>query len=523
MKNESTISLIKKKRRGWKRLIFSRVLVIAVLLLVELLLLVSFFKWLRDYFPPFIAFQNLFSVGMMLFLFNTDMNPSAKLTWLFVIMVAPIPGTAFLWFTERDIGHNALKIRINQLIAETKDSISQDIVVMDQPEIINSGLDDLCRYVNKTGCFPVFSGTDVTYFSSGEEKFSALITELEKAEEFIFLEYFIIDEGYMWGRILSILAEKAKQGVEVRLMYDGMCEMSTLTADYAKRVEKLGIKCKAFAPIKPFLSTYYNYRDHRKILVIDGKTAFNGGVNLADEYINRRKRFGHWKDAAVMLRGSAVGSFTLMFLQMWNINEHTPEWTPWLTEQAENDIPSAEGWVMPYCDCPLDGEKVGENVYIDILYRASDYVHIMTPYLILDGELESALKYAAKRGIDVKIILPGIPDKKSAFAIAKTHYKGLIASGVHIYEYTPGFVHSKVCVSDGKKAVVGSINFDYRSLYHHFECATYMFMTPCISDIEADFLATVKKSMKVTEETIRHEKLSYKIKGGFLKIFSPLM
>ncbi|MDE5570156.1 MAG: hypothetical protein K2I82_05825, partial [Ruminococcus sp.] len=267
-----------------------------------------------------------------------------------------------------------------------------------------------------------------------------------------------------------------------------------------------------------------NYRDHRKILVIDGKIAYNGGINFADEYINKKERFGHWKDAAVMIKGSAVQSFTLMFLQMWNIDEKEPEWDKWLTVPKNISINRsiAEGCVMPYADCPLDGDKVGENVYMDILNRATKYVHIMTPYLILDGELETSIKFAAERGIDVKIILPGIPDKKTAYALAKTHYKELIKSGVKIYEYTPGFVHSKVFVCDDEKAVVGTINLDYRSLYHHFECATYMYRTSCIPAIEADFQQTLGDCRKVTPETIRNEKLYYKVTGQILKLVAPL-
>jgi cardiolipin synthase len=391
---------------------------------------------------------------------------------------------------------------------------------MQLPELCISGMDDLCRYVNRTGDFPIYDNTDVVYFPLGEHKFNALITELEKAEKFIFMEYFIIDEGYMWGKILSILKRKAEQGVDVRVMYDGMCEMSTLSHDYPRRLAGLGIKCKAFAPILPFLSTYYNYRDHRKILVIDGKVAFNGGINLADEYINRRERFGHWKDSAVMLRGEAVRSFTLMFLQMWNISEREPQWDKWLYAPVDKEY--VNGYVMPYADCPLDSDKVGENVYIDILNRATDYVHIMTPYLILDGELENSLKFAAERGIDIKIILPGIPDKKGAYALAKTHYRELIRSGVEIFEYTPGFVHSKVFVCDDEKAVVGSINLDYRSLYHHFECATYMYRTSCILDIEKDFQYTLSKCRMVTPETIKNEKFFYKCAGQLLKLVAPL-
>lgn len=305
-------------------------------------------------------------------------------------------------------------------------------------------------------------------------------------------------------------------------MYDGTCEFSTLPHDYPKRLKALGIKCKTFAPVTPFISTHYNYRDHRKILVIDGHTAFNGGVNLADEYINHIVKFGHWKDTAVMIKGEAVKNFTLMFLQMWNIDERVPEFDSFLTASVSAKK-NTSGYVVPYGDCPLDDDKVGERVYMDILNRAKKYVHIMSPYLILDGEMEAALKFAAERGVEVKLILPGIPDKQIPYALAKTHYASLLGSGVEIYEYTPGFVHAKVFVSDDKEAVVGTINLDYRSLYHHFECATYMYGVDCIPEIETDFQSTVAQCRAVTPVTIRHEKLMLKLTGFIMKVLAPLM
>jgi cardiolipin synthase len=326
----------------------------------------------------------------------------------------------------------------------------------------------------------------------------------------------------MWGEILKILEAKAKAGVDVRVLYDGMLEVSTLPNNYTELLKEHGIKAKVFSPIKPFVSSHYNYRDHRKILVIDGKVAFNGGVNLADEYINEKERFGHWKDTAVMLEGDAAASFALMFLQMWNLDEKTPVFKPYLTD-GSGAAARPSGFVIPYCDCPLDADKVGETVYMDILNRAQHYVHIMTPYLILDGELETALKYAAQRGVDVKLILPGIPDKALAYSLAKSHYKRLFGAGVKIYEYTPGFVHAKVFTSDDTKAVVGTINLDYRSLYHHFECATYMYKTACVSDIERDFQETLSKCRAVTAESIKNEKLSYKIMGSLMQFIAPLM
>ena len=519
MENREILTLMPRKRKGLLRLVFSRVGLVAVLLVIEILLLLGFYLWFSDYFKWFATVQGIFSLIMVFYLFNNTMDYSAKLTWMYLIMLMPVPATILLWFTQRNIGHRVLRQRMEDLIGLTKHTLTQDPETYAKQELIDSGTDDLCKYLNRTGCFPVYEHTQVKFFGSGEAKFEAMLEELKKAEKFIWLEYFIIDEGLMWGSILKILADKAKAGVDVRVMYDGMCEISTLNALYPKKLAALGIRCKPFAKIEPFISSHYNYRDHRKILVIDGKVGFTGGVNLADEYINHIERFGHWKDTAVMLKGEAVQSLTLMFLQMWNMSETEISWAGTeIREPAEND-----GYVMPYCDFPLDNDKVGENVYMDILYRARSYVHIMTPYLILDNELETALKYAAERGVDVKLILPGIPDKKLAYSLAKTHYRSLTEAGVKIYEYTPGFVHAKVFVSDDEKAVVGTINLDYRSLYHHFECAVYLFRCACIPEIEQDFQNTLQKCREVTAETIKKESLFYKLTGVFMKIIAPLM
>lgn len=521
---DGIIRLIPQKKKGILKLVFSRFFIIFLLILMQIGIIISIYNFFIDFVPHINTILDIFSVVMIFYLFNDNMDSSAKLTWLGIIMLFPIPGTLLLFLTKNDMGHLSLRKRIESLVDSTKKKLPHDRSIMDNQELKKSGLTDLCSYVNRTGCFPVYNDTYTEYFPCGEAKFASVLEELEKAEKFIFMEYFIIAEGYMWGKVLEILKRKAAQGVEIRLIYDGMCEMSTLTHDYPERVAELGIKCKAFSPVAPFLSTHYNYRDHRKILVIDGKTAYNGGINFADEYINKKPRFGHWKDAAVMIKGKAVQSFTLMFLQMWNIDEKEPEWDKWLEIPEDMNInrSRAGGYIMPYADCPLDGDKVGENVYMDILNRATKYVHIMTPYLILDGELENSLRFAAERGIDVKIILPGIPDKKTAYALAKTHYKALIKSGIKIYEYTPGFVHSKVFVCDDEKAVIGTINLDYRSLYHHFECATYMQGADCISYIEADFQQTLRECRKVTPETIKKEKLFYKVMGEILKLVAPL-
>ncbi|MBO5999356.1 MAG: cardiolipin synthase [Lachnospiraceae bacterium] len=520
--NEEIYRLAKPKKKGLAGLIFSRFLIIAVLLALQIAFYVGLFFKFKQYSTHLTTIVFLLTLAMVIYLFLCPIDASGKLTWLLVIFAVPVIGVLLFLFTETNIGHRTLKKRAQATIDQTRDAIRQPEGVLEELREEGGNVDDLVYYLNRTGCFPAFKNTEVTYFPLGENKFEAMLEELKKAEHFIFMEYFIIEEGYMWGKILEILVEKASQGVEVRVMYDGMCEMSTLPADYWRLLEKKGIKAKAFAPIIPVLSSHYNYRDHRKILVIDGKVAFNGGVNLADEYINRIERFGHWKDTAVMLKGDAARSFALLFLQMWNINEKEPVYDPYLTETGYTPEHSS-GYVIPYGDCPLDNDKVGETVYMDILNRAGEYVHVMTPYLILDGELEAALKYAAERGIDVKLILPGIPDKVAAYSLAKSHFHSLTRAGVKIYTYDPGFVHAKVVTCDDIKAVVGTINMDYRSLYHHFECATFMYKTDCIAEIEKDFQETLAKCSPVTEETIRKEKFGYKALGAVMKFIAPLM
>lgn len=515
------LRLAKPKRKGLLNIVFSRLLIIVLLMAAQVGLLVWLLTWARGYLPHYATVQIVFTACMILYLFNSRGDASSKLTWMWLIALFPLAGAGFLLFTQLNIGNRTIHRRTAELIDKTRDALPQNGDVLARLDGDIYGTDDLCRYLNHSGCFPIYDQCEVRYFPLGDDMFPVLLEELERAEKTIFLEFFIIEEGYVWGRVLDILSRKAAQGVDVRVMFDGMCEIFQLPYDYVKRLEALGIRAKSFSPVRPFLSTHYNYRDHRKIAVIDGSVAFTGGVNLADEYMNRIKRFGHWKDSAVMVRGDAARSFLLMFLQMWGITEKEPDFSPCdrrMTEPIE-----APGAVLPFADCPLDAYRVGESVYIDMLYRANTYVHIMTPYLILDGEMETALQYAAERGVDVKLILPGVPDKKTAFALAKSHYAALTEAGVRIYEYTPGFVHAKNVVSDGVRAVVGTINMDYRSFYHHFECALYMYETPCVADIEADFQGTLAQCREVTPESIRQEKLFYRLLGGVLKLIAPLM
>ena len=515
----SGLHLLKKHKKTLLRAVFSRAGLIALLLLVQVALVALAFSRLRDFLPHYVSLMAVFSSAMALYLLNSRHDPSAKLTWIVVILVLPVFGALLYAYTQSDLGHRLLKRRFAQVTEETRESIPQDAGVLaraaqEAPELLG-----LANYVGRTGCYPAFDRSRVRYFPLGDELFPALLEELERAETFIFLEFFVVDEGVFWGRVLEILARKAAAGVDVRLLYDGTNEFFNLPRDYPKRLEKLGIQCRSFAPVHPFVSTHYNYRDHRKILVVDGRVAMTGGVNLADEYLNINSRFGHWKDTAAMVYGPAVRSFTLMFLQNWNIPEREGDY-PYLDIKPAEE--ATEGFVLPYGDSPLDEERVGEWVYMDILNRARRYVHIFTPYLILDGEMETALRFAAERGVDVRLILPGIPDKKLAWALAKTHYASLLASGVKIYEYTPGFVHAKCFVADDREAVVGTINLDYRSLYHHFECALYLNGGEAVDEVERDFLHTQEKCRAVTAETIKQEPWMLRLAGFFMKVIAPL-
>ena len=514
--------IIKRSKKGFFHVAFGRTSVIILLLLLQVLLLFAAFVYLGQYLMLFFGGVVAFTAVMLIRVLNTGKNPAIKLSWCIVIAVLPAFGALLYLYVNTDIGHRIEQKRIEQLVRESDVYVSDQSALLARVEGENPGLCRLAQYTRNHGGFPMYENTAVTYFPLGEDKFAEMLRQLEGAQKFIFLEYFIVEEGYMWDSVLEILARKAKEGVEVRVMYDGTCAINLLPYGYPTELEKLGIRCKMFSPLHPLVSTHYNNRDHRKILVIDGHTAFTGGVNLADEYINRKERFGHWKDTAVMLKGEAVRSFTLMFLQMWNATEKECVYEPYLNVPVPLPI-SAPGYVIPYGDNPMDDDKVGEMVYLDILNRAVDYVYIMTPYLILDNEMITGLCFAAQRGVDVRIILPHIPDKRYAFVMAKSHYRELIRAGVKIYEYTPGFVHAKVFVSDDRRAVVGTINLDYRSLYLHFECAAYMEDVPAVGDILRDFRSTEEQCQRITMQDVNRQKLITRLAGAVLKVIAPLM
>ncbi len=524
-KVSSTISTTKEKgKAGLFHVVFGRTFVIAILLCIQIIFLFGISYWLKEYTGYVYGLSSILAVVIMINIMNKKENPSYVLTWVIPILILPIFGVLLYIFVKSHIGSRVIQKRHKMAQEKTKKYLGLNSALVEELEDEEPSTASLAKYMSVYGGYPMVKNTQVQYFTCGEEKFASLIEELEKAEKFIFLEYFIISEGYMWDTILDILKRKVKQGVEVRVLYDGMCSLVLLPYNYPKELEKYGIQCKIFSPPKPALSSYQNNRDHRKIVVIDGKAAYTGGINIGDEYINVKERFGYWKDTAILLKGDAVHNFTFMFLQMWDVVTTKEEinYEQYLIKQE--NLPNADlGYVLGYSDSPLDNENVGEEVYLHILNHAKKYVHIMTPYLILDYEMERALEFTAKRGIEVILILPHIPDKKYAFWLAKTYYKNLIEAGVQIYEFEPGFVHAKVFTCDDEKAVVGTINLDYRSLYLHFECATFLYKNPVISEIEKDFQLTLKQSIQMTKESLNQLSPIVKFIGKVLRLFAPLM
>lgn len=628
--------LLKRGKKRLIKLVYGRTFIMSALIILQILFVVALVDTLNRYGPYMYMFSMAVTVISVLHIFNSDSDPSVKLSWLLFVAVGSPFGALFYVYVRSDVGHRRLKKQISRILKYTSQAQPDMPLTMKAIEDCRPERLAFVHYMNDTCGYHPYPVTNLKYYPLGDDFLPDFLEDLSSARHFIFLEYFIVSEGQMWGKILYILSQKVKEGVEVRLMYDGTNEFTNLPHNYPAMLEKLGIACRIFDPVRPFVSTEYNYRDHRKIAVIDGKTAYTGGLNLADEYINATHPYGHWKDVAIRSYGDGVATFTRLFLESWNYqaNKPMPEENRYIeasalygllrteggqrveearellqanrTDRADrgdqadlgnqghwadqgnmanqadrvnqgnranqadradqanqidravqgdqmdrgdqadlavqgdqenqadqvNQVRTAadriveDGFVIPYADNPLDGERMGEQVYLDILQTASDYVYIMTPYLILDETMVNALTYAAKRGIDVRIILPHIPDKRYAFALAKTHYRELLEAGVKIYEYTPGFVHAKVFVSDGRRATVGSINLDYRSLYHHFEVGLYVDGNRVIGDILEDFQKTLDKCQQISLEDTRAGGFRNRFDralGAVFKLLAPML
>ena len=506
------------------KFLFSRMVIVGMLILIQLLILISAIWILTESFVYLYAFFTILSLLVAIYIVSTKDNPSYKLAWIIPVLLVPVFGGLFyLLFGSRRTSKK-FRNRIKRLHEETYKYLEQDEKILREIEDDDKSILNQVKYLNDYAVSPIYKNTMSKYLSPGEEFFEELKNELKSAKKYIFMEYFIIQEGFMWNSILEILEEKVKEGVEVRLIYDDMGCLQTLPYKYYEKLREKGIKCLVFNPFVPFLSVIMNNRDHRKITIIDGHTAFTGGINLADEYINKVVRFGHWKDASIILKGDAVWSLTMMFLQAWQFTcGEKEDYNKYRPRINYIDNFETDGYVQPYGDSPLDDETVGEYVYLNIINKAKDYVYITTPYLIVDNELVTALTLAAKSGVDVRIITPHIEDKWYVHLVTRAYYAQLIEAGVKIYEYTPGFIHSKTFVSDDKVGVVGTINMDYRSLYLHFENGVFLYKTKSVNQIKNDFIETQRVSKEITIEDCKKVKWSNKFITAILRVFSPLM
>lgn len=463
---------------------------------------------------------SLLSLTVVLRLYSKRTTGNMKLPWIMLILVFPVMGLSLFLLIEMagDVGR--ISKRLKTVREKTEGALIQD------PEVL-SAMDrtaaNQSRYLLQYAHSPVYANTAVAYYAEAADALAAMKAELQKAEKFIFMEYFIIQDGWAFGELLDILRQKARQGVEVRVMYDDIGNTGYGNLSFAKRLNVMGLQCRVFNPAVPIVNLFMNHRDHRKITVIDGKVGFTGGYNLADEYFGITKPFGHWKDTGLRLEGEAVRSLTSVFLEMWSVAGIRPEPDPEKYLTIRHSVPGACGFVQPYDDDPLGPERIAENVCLNAIGAAKERLYFITPYLIITDELSRALELAAKRGVDVRIITPGIPDKKTVYAVTRSYYAALATQGVRIFEYTPGFCHAKMWVCDGKIASVGTSNLDYRSLYHHFENNVLLCDCDAVRQIEADFTAMFPQCREVTERYCRGRSAALRLWQCVLRLFAPLM
>jgi cardiolipin synthase len=503
------------------KIIFSRFTIAFFMLVIQGLAIYFCASFFSKYLLWLFGGTAILGILLTIYIINQTDSPSFQISWIILILIFPALGVFVYLFVKLQIGVHSLSKKYQKLKYEMDGFQKQDAKIYQKLQGENKIEADYVTYMNRMSGYAIYQNTCTTYYPLGDDMYPELLQDLEQAKEYIFLEFFIVAKGKMWNSILEILKRKVKEGVEVKFMYDGTCSFMLLPHDYPKYLESYGIECKVFNPVVPIISTQYNNRDHRKIVVIDGKIAYTGGVNLADEYINEEQRFGHWKDTAIRLEGDAVRGFILMFLENWYIEQRgVKEYQKYLkgVEAKKND-----SFILPYGDNPFDHYYIGEDTYFHVLHHATQYVHIITPYLILDYEMLRALQNAACRGIDVKLILPKIPDKPFLYYMAKTFYRPLIESGVQIFEYTPGFTHAKMFVSDDVRGVIGTINMDYRSFYLNFEDGVYLYQDSSVLKIEEDFQQTLANCEQVTLKSFKKYSKFKLLIGKLLRVFAPLL
>ncbi len=505
-----------------KKILTNRISMVAFAALVQVAWMIALIIWASDEFVAInIAFRG-FSLLMFLYAYHREWHPDYRLAWTAIILAFPLGG-GLLYFA---FGNAATTRRISKKLSKTTKElipyIPQDKQILADIHDLDRSAFGIANYLEITQNFPAYNNSSVKYYPSGEAIFPDMLTELRKAKRFIFMEYFIVDKGSMWDQVFEILIEKAKAGVEVRFMYDDFGCVMTMPPKFYLMLEEKGIKAACFNELKPFISAFVNNRDHRKITVIDGNVAVNGGFNLADEYINKKERFGYWKDSGVIVKGAAVESFTYMFLTVWNAitNQSTSDFYMY-TPDKEAYPQEAAGYVQPFSDSPLDKEAVAVTVICDMINAAQKYVYLSTPYLIPDSYLLNSLKNAARRGVDVRLITPGIPDKKMAYTLTKSYYFTLLEAGVRIYQFAPGFIHAKNIVCDDKMAMCSTINLDYRSLFLHFECGTLFMYNAAVDQVKKDMLSTFGLCDVITKSSVNRT-VFVRLFMSVLRVFAPL-
>ena len=511
---------VPRVKSGVTRLIFT-----AISIVLQLIVIVAIAE-------KFSHFAEWISIGLSLiallavFVISAQDKTSAlKTPWIILILVFPVFGLTLYLLVGMSGSTRKMRKRFTEIDEALMPQLESDAETIAQLDAIDRPCANIARYIDSQAHYPLYRNTDIEFYADASDGLDAQIEELKKAEHFIFMEYHAIEDSYSFHRVRDILADKVKQGVEVRLFYDDMGSIGFINTDFIERMEALGIQCRVFNPFKIILNVFLNNRDHRKITVIDGKVGFTGGYNLADEYFNITHPYGMWKDTGVKITGEAVRSLTVTFLEMWNaVNEDDVRDADFARYLPKLPYVSQEnGFILPYADTPMGEEAVGQNVYLSIIEQAQDYCYLATPYLILTDEMNHALRLASKRGVDVRIITPGIPDKKPVYKVTRSYYHSLAADGVRIFEWTPGFIHAKQCVADDKVAVCGTINLDYRSFYHHFENACLFAHCKAVADVKQDFDATFAECEDVTEKYATGQDAAMRFSQLIMRLFAPLL
>lgn len=507
-------------KNGVSRMVFA---IISILLEVGIIVVLNLYlyeKWLL-----FSGAFRIIGVMSVLFLYGRNYSSSLKMPWIMLIMSVPVAGLVFYLLVGLNSSTHKMKKRYKDIDEVLLPKLSSGNEAQKLLNESNPYIANVTRYIKNYSGYPLYHGSKVTYYDDALKGLNAQKEALKSAQQFIFMEYHAIEDGTAWNEIETILEAKVKEGLDVRVFYDDMGSIGFINTDFVKKLEGKGISCRVFNPFAPGLNLFLNNRDHRKITVIDGNVGFTGGYNLADEYFHRREPFGFWKDTGIKLEGEAVKNLSVTFLEMWNAvsdkDIDDTDYDRFLNCEFGNF--SDEGFTVPYADSPMDDEQVGEEVYMSVAEGAKDYAWFVTPYLIITDEMIHTLSLAAKRGVDVRIITPGIPDKKIVYSVTRSYYNALSKNGVRIFEYTPGFCHCKMSVSDDVIATCGTINMDYRSFYHHFENGCLYADCKAVIDTKKDFEEMFKVSTEVTEYYRTGRGAFMRFGQLILRLFAPLM